>query len=289
MPELPEVETVRQGLNRKTCSTVITGGEVLLLRTIAYPPDHQAFLQGLTGTRIQGWQRRGKYLLASLLRDNQDAGWLGVHLRMTGQLLWVSAQAPVDPHTRLRLFFASAEDEVAPELRFVDVRTFGQVWWIPPDRAPEEVMTTLKKLGPEPLSGDFSPSYLQQRLRKTQRSLKTALLDQALIAGLGNIYVDECLFLSGLHPQTPAPDLTLPEIQQLVEAIVTVLTAGIAAGGTTLRDYRTVEGTNGNYGGQAWVYRRTGEPCRRCATPIDRIKLAGRSTHFCPSCQPSRP
>jgi len=290
MPELPEVETVRQGLNRKTCRVVITGGEVLLPRTIAYPPNDQDFLKGLTGTHIQGWQRRGKYLLANLCRDDREAGWLGVHLRMTGQLLWVSDGIPVDPHTRLRLFFGPEASGLEPgkvsELRFVDVRTFGQVWWIPPDRSPEEVITTLKKLGPEPLSADFSPPYLQQRLRKTQRSLKTALLDQTLIAGLGNIYADECLFLSGLHPQTVAQKLTLGEIQRLVEAIVTVLTAGIAAGGTTLRDYRTVEGTNGNYGGQAWVYRRTGEPCHRCTTPIERIKVAGRSTHFCPSCQP---
>jgi formamidopyrimidine-DNA glycosylase len=286
MPELPEVETVCQGLNHRTCSAVITGGQVLLSRTIAYPPDGEAFLNGLRGTHIQSWQRRGKYLLAKLLRDDQEAGWFGVHLRMTGQLLWVSTKTPIDRHTRLRLSFAPGEDGVAQELRFVDVRTFGQVWWIPPDRSPEEVITTLKKLGPEPLSPDFSAQYLQQRLRKAQRSLKTALLDQALIAGLGNIYADECLFLSGLHPQTVAQVLTTAEIQQLVEAIVTVLTAGIAAGGTTLRDYRTVEGTNGNYGGQAWVYRRTGEPCRRCQTPIERIKLAGRSTHFCPSCQP---
>jgi len=307
MPELPEVETIRRGLNRTTCNAVVMGGEVLLKRSIAYPSDTEMFLQGLTGAQIKSWQRRGKYLLADLKRRERSGGWLVVHLRMTGQLLWVPESTAVDSHTRLRLSFAlkvSSDDRLgrdpvgcvsnAPghtlrfqELRFIDVRTFGQVWWIPPDRSPEEVITTLKGLGPEPLSTDFSPEYLQQRFRKTKRSLKTILLDQSILAGLGNIYVDECLFLSGLHPQKSAQDLTTAEIQRLVKAIVTVLEAGIAAGGTTLRDYRTVEGTNGNYGGQAWVYRRTGEPCRHCGTPIHRIKWAGRSTHFCPHCQPS--
>ncbi|MFZ9738481.1 MAG: DNA-formamidopyrimidine glycosylase [Prochlorotrichaceae cyanobacterium] len=290
MPELPEVETVCRGLNRTTCNQVVTGGEVLLPRTIAYPQESDAFIRGLAGVQIEGWRRRGKYLLADLTRQDAPAGWLAVHLRMTGQLLWVTETTAVDRHTRLRIKFGSSDitgDD--RELRFVDVRTFGQVWWIPPDRSPEEIITTLKTLGPEPLSPDFSAPYLQERLGKTQRSLKTVLLDQSIIAGLGNIYADECLFLSGLHPEKPAPALTPAEIQRLVEAIVSVLEAGIAAGGTTLRDYRTVEGTNGNYGGQAWVYRRTGQPCRRCSTPIQRIKLAGRSTHFCPHCQPATP
>lgn len=286
MPELPEVETICRGLNRTTCNAIVTGGEVLLDRSIAYPQDRAEFLQGVIGTQIQAWQRRGKYLLGTLTRSESPAGWLGVHLRMTGQLLWMLSGAQIDRHTRLRLTCATREPDEQRDLRFVDVRTFGQVWWIPPDRSPEEIITTLKTLGPEPLSPDFSPPYLQQRLHKTQRSLKTTLLDQGILAGLGNIYVDEALFLSGLHPQRPACDLTIAEIQRLVSAIVSVLEAGIAAGGTTLRDYRTVEGSNGNYSGQAWVYRRTGEPCRHCGTPIQRIKLGGRSTHFCPDCQP---
>ena len=294
MPELPEVETIRRGLNATTCHQTIARGEVLLHRTIAYPPQTAEFLAGIAGCTIQEWQRRGKYLLARLQRGEQAGGWLGVHLRMTGQLLWVNPNTPLGTHTRLRMWFkpVSAETvttESFQELRFVDIRTFGQVWWIPPDRLPESIITTLQHLGAEPLSADFSDSYLHQRLHRSQRSIKTALLDQSVVAGLGNIYVDECLFLSGLHPQRPAASLSPAETSTLVQAIGTVLYDSIAVGGTTLRDYRTVEGINGNYGAQAWVYRRTHEPCRRCATPIERIKLSGRSTHFCPQCQPSQP
>ena len=288
MPELPEVETIRRGLNRKTCHKAIAGGEILRSKTIAHPDNGKDFLRAVTGSQIQQWQRRGKYLLAVLQKQGKAAGWLGVHLRMTGQLLWLdSPDPPPSVHTRLRLYFQgnSAPVHGAAELRFVDIRTFGQIWWIPPEVSPETIIPTLARLGPEPLSPDFTPDYLHDRLRKTQRSLKTALLDQTVVAGLGNIYVDECLFLSGLHPQPPANRLGFGEVQQLRDAIVTILQAGIEAGGTTLRDYRTVEGINGNYSQEAWVYRRTGLPCRQCQTPIERIKLAGRSTHFCPHCQ----
>jgi len=289
MPELPEVETICRGLNASTCHQTIAGGEVLLNRTIAYPSNSAEFLAGLAGCTIQEWQRRGKYLLARLARRDAAGGWLGVHLRMTGQLLWLKDSMPLGNHTRFRIWFhplaENPEDQDARELRFVDIRTFGQVWWIPPDRSPESIMTTLAKLGLEPLSPEFSATYLQKRFQGSKRSIKSALLDQTVVAGLGNIYVDECLFLSGIHPQWVASQLDLARLTQLVKAIVQVLEASIAAGGTTLRDYRTVEGVNGNYGGQAWVYRRTHEPCRHCGTAIERIKLSGRSTHFCPHCQ----
>jgi len=292
MPELPEVETIRRGLNASTCHQTIVGGEVLLDRTIAYPSNSAEFLAGLTGCSIQDWQRRGKYLLARLARGDAAGGWLGVHLRMTGQLLWLNASMPLGNHTRFRIWFhplvPNPEDKDSRELRFVDIRTFGQAWWIPPDRSPESIMTTLAKLGLEPLSPEFSATYLQERLKGSQRSIKSALLDQTVVAGLGNIYVDECLFLSGIHPQCVASHLDPSQLTLLVQAIVRVLEDSIAAGGTTLRDYRTVEGINGNYGGQAWVYRRTHEPCRQCGTAIERIKLSGRSTHFCPQCQPTR-
>lgn len=282
MPELPEVETVRRGLADFTPHQTILGGEVLLARTIAAPAAPEAFLAALQGCHIAEWQRRGKYLLALLQTEaGQAAGYWGVHLRMTGQLLWLRQSDPLSPHTRVRLFFPQHQ-----ELRFVDMRTFGQMWWVPPDRSPHSVITTLASLGPEPLGPDFSVAYLQERLAKVQRPIKNALLDQAIVAGLGNIYADESLFLSQIHPCTPSHTLNPSQLGRLRGAIVQVLETSLGHGGTTMRDFRNLKGLNGNYGEQAWVYRRTGQPCRTCGTAIDRLKLGGRSTHFCPTCQP---
>ena len=281
MPELPEVETVCRGLNQLTSNQVIKGGEVLLLSTLAYPFSVDQFWQQLRDVRIQTWQRRGKYLLAVLeSSEGKSAGYLGVHLRMTGQLLWVKAHEERSRHTRI--YF---ECENGQELRFVDIRTFGKIWAIPPDINPETIMTGLQKLGPEPFSTDFSVSYLQQKLSKSQRSLKTTLLDQRSVAGLGNIYADEVLFRSSIRPTIFCNTLKLNQIEKLHQMIIEVLQTAITAGGTTFSDFRDVTGINGNYGGFAWVYGRKDEPCRVCGTPIERIKLGGRSSHFCPQCQ----
>lgn len=332
MPELPEVETVRRGLEATTLGFVVVGGQVLLPRAIAAPSDLQAFWAGVVGTTLQSWQRRGKYLLTPLQRTFPESrpksrpksrpnptaagGWLGIHLRMTGQLLWLEPSVPLHKHTRIRLWgfppamqpgeIQRAIAQLAPhtgygcpdldptilqtwpalrELRFVDQRTFGHWWWVPPDRPVTSVITGLASLGPEPLSDDFQVDALADRLRRSQRTLKAALLDQALVAGLGNIYADESLFLSGIRPETRCCDLGGDRVAALHQAIVQVLSTSIAAGGTTFSTFLGVTGVNGNYGGQAWVYGRTGAPCRRCQTPIERIRLAGRSTHFCPQCQ----
>ncbi|MEW6491846.1 MAG: DNA-formamidopyrimidine glycosylase [Cyanobacteriota bacterium] len=308
MPELPEVETVRQGLNQMTLHQEIGGGDVLLNRTIAYPFSMDEFLAGLKNTTITHWHRRGKYLLAQLSKSglsnpeevrsqksgvsknnpkskilnpkSLDAGWLGVHLRMTGQLLWLHQDAPLQKHTRVRLFFPNNH-----ELRFVDQRTFGQMWWVPPSVPLESIITGLKQLGPEPFSADFSVEYLAQKLHLRQRSIKAALLDQSLVAGVGNIYADEALFLSGIRPDTLCRDLNLEQIARLCTALTQVLQASIEVGGTTFSDFLNVQGVNGNYGGVAWVYGRAGESCRVCNSSIMRVKLAGRSSHFCPQCQ----
>jgi len=281
LPELPEVEIVRLGLNQLTSGKKIQGGEVLLKRTLAYPPSLTVFWQGVQGKIISNWQRRGKYLLAQL-HDEQGkpAGKLGVHLRMTGQLLWVEQTTPLQIHTRLRWFLEDNQ-----ELRFVDTRTFGKVWWIPPEVTPETIIQGLAKLGPEPLEDGFTLDYLTQILSKSQRKIKTLLLDQEAIAGIGNIYADEALFKSGIHPQAIASSLRGKQIEKLHQAIREVLQQGIEAGGTTFSDFINVKGINGNYGQQAWVYRRSGQPCRICGTTIERLKLAGRSSHYCPQCQ----
>lgn len=289
MPELPEVETVRRGLNQLTLNQTIQGGEVLLNRTIAHPIFVPDFLSGLAGTAIAQWHRRGKYLIAELVQVGQSnqqaaspdpAGYLGVHLRMTGQLLWVKTSEPVQRHTRVRLLIQGDR-----ELRFVDQRTFGKIWWVPPNHLPEQIITGLQTLGPEPFSDEFSVSYFYQQLHHRQRPIKNALLDQTIVAGIGNIYADEALFLSGIHPQTLANALSHYQVNQLHSTILKVLQDSIDASGTTFSTFRSVEGVNGNYGGKAWVYGRDGEACRICGTTIERVKMAGRSAHFCPICQ----
>ena len=277
MPELPEVETVRRGLADRLVDFKIAQVEVCRKRAIASPGGPEVFVEGLCGTTVGNWQRRGKYLMATL---EPEAGFWGVHLRMTGQFQWHEQPSEPCKHTRVRLWNTKEE-----ELRFVDVRSFGEMWWVPPGQAIEEVITGLTRLGPEPFSADFSAAYLKKKLKGSSRPIKTALLDQALVAGTGNIYADECLFASGIAPFTPAGQLKLKQLEKLRDALVNVLTISIGAGGTTFSDFRDLEGVNGNYGGQAWVYRRGGEPCRSCGTPIRREKLSGRSTHWCPECQ----
>ncbi|MDY6805128.1 MAG: DNA-formamidopyrimidine glycosylase [Cyanobacteriota bacterium] len=299
MPELPEVETVRRGLEQKTLGREIVGGDVLLEGTIAYPISVAEFLAGLKGAAIARWHRRGKYLLAELFdpKNNTPGGWLGIHLRMTGQLLWLDEGEPLQKHTRARLFLqnnstnnlknnsSKGDRSQIQELRFVDIRTFGKLWWVPPEAEISSIITGLKKLGPEPFSPEFSVEYLAKQLHKRQRAIKTALLDQGLVAGLGNIYADEVLFVSGIRPTSICKELTPQQIEALHPAIIEVLQKAIDAGGTTFSNFINLLGINGNYGGVAWVYKRGGQPCRVCDTLIERIKLGGRSTHYCPSCQ----
>ncbi len=286
MPELPEVETVKRGLNQVTLNQQIQGGDVLLSRTIAHPFSAVEFLAGLKDAAILQWHRRGKYLLAELAvkdkgeEEDNSAGWLGVHLRMTGQLLWLHRDAPLQKHTRVRLFFGQDW-----ELRFVDQRTFGKMWWVPPGQAPENAISGLKKLGPDPFSDGFSVDYLVEKLRSRRRPIKNALLDQELVAGIGNIYADEALFLAGVRPTTLCTSLNRQQIEQIRNATIDVLRASIEVGGTTFSNFLNVQGINGNYGGVAWVYNRDRQPCRVCGGSIERLKLAGRSAHFCPQCQ----
>jgi len=279
VPELPEVETVRRGLVQLTCHQPLQGGEVLLARTIR-PVSREAFLAGLSGVAIASWQRRGKYLLAELVAAGAQAGWLGVHLRMSGQLLWLARSEPLHKHARVRLFFGADR-----ELRFVDTRTFGQMWHVPVGVPPESAIAGLRALGPEPFAPEFAPSYLWERSRGRGRSVKAALLDQTLVAGIGNIYADEALFLSRIDPRTRQGDLTPAQVERLHAAIRDVLATAIARGGTTFNSFLNVLGVNGNYKHGAWVYGRAGELCRVCGSDIQRVKLAGRSSHFCPTCQ----
>ena len=280
MPELPEVETVRRGLEQQTQGFEISRVEVHRARAIASPANPAAFAAALCGCRVGAWTRRGKNLMSQLSRGGKEAGSWGVHLRMTGQFLWLETPKPACSHTRVQLFAASNQ-----ELRFVDTRSFGQMWWVPPGQPLDSVITGLGRLGPEPFSPAFNPAYLAERLRGSRRPIKNALLAQALVAGVGNIYADESLFAAGIRPATASGSLGVSQLERLRQALVEVLETSIGAGGTTFSDFRDLKGNNGNYGGVAWVYRRGGDPCRRCHTPIQREKLGGRSSHWCPSCQ----
>ena len=268
MPELPEVETVRRGLEQQTQGFEISRVEVHRARAIASPATPAAFAAALCGCRVGAWSRRGKYLMGELSRGGKEAGSWGVHLRMTGQFLWLEAPKPACSHTRVQLFAASNQ-----ELRFVDTRSFGQMWWVPPGQPLDSVITGLGRLGPEPFSPAFNSAYMAERLRGSRRPIKNALLDQALVAGVGNIYADESLFAAGIRPATASGSLGVSQLERLRQALVEVLETSIGAGGTTFSDFRDLKGNNGNYGGVAWVYRRGGEPCRRCHTPIQREKL----------------
>lgn len=277
MPELPEVETVRRDLEQLLTGETIAWVRVFLDRTVAYP-DIPQFCECLVGCQFKGWDRRGKYLLGHLDRGIR----LGIHLRMTGQLLWSEATEPIPTHLRVQFGMAGGN-----ELRFVDQRTFGQIWAVPAGMDVDQVITGLKQMGPEPFSDAFSLEYLQAALAKSQRPIKNALLDQRLVAGIGNIYADEALFLSRIHPETLCCWLSLDQIQCLHQSVIEILSTSLEQRGTSFRSYRDASGINGNYQGQAWVYGRNHQPCRRCGTPIEKLRLAGRSAHMCPTCQPA--
>ena len=283
MPELPEVETVRRGLADVVGSFAISTVEVLRDRAVAAPAgDVDGFCTTLAGCSFASWRRRGKYLISTLLRQGEAAGALGVHLRMTGQFQ-ILGQGERQPcrHTRVRFLEANGQRE----LRFVDIRSFGEFWLVPRNTPSEAVISGLARLGPEPFDSSFTARYLKNKLRGRTRPIKSALLDQALVAGAGNIYADESLFMAGIRPTIRSGSLSLDQLEQLRQALVEVMSISIGKGGTTFSDFRDLTGTNGNYGGVAKVYRRGGEPCHDCGTPINRIVLSGRATHWCPQCQ----
>jgi formamidopyrimidine-DNA glycosylase len=279
MPELPEVETVRRGLELALAGDAIVAVEVLRDASIAYP-DVESFIASLPGHKFGKVLRRGKYLLIEL---DRGAG-LACHLRMSGRLLVRGAKTPKsfrEPQfLRVRILLASGR-----ELHFEDMRVFGRLWFKAKGKTFEDVIPSLALLGVEPLES-LTSAHLASAFRGKVQAVKTALLDQHILAGVGNIYADESLFLSGIHPTIAAGKVTEGQLIRLVENVQLVLSRAIESGGSTLRDYTDSSGVNGNYQNLAWVYGREGEPCRHCSTAIERIKLNGRSSHFCRHCQP---
>ena len=281
MPELPEVETVRKGLEKLVENFYIKKIIVLKERSIASIGGSKSFIKNIEDSYLFNWKRRGKYLICSLKKINKNnSGFLVIHLRMTGQFKLIDKSTKPCRHTRVRFF-----EKVGKELRFIDVRNFGQMWYVPSNKSIEEVVSGIKKLGPEPFSDEFNSNYLQNYLKGRKRSIKSSLLDQETVAGVGNIYADETLFDAGIHPKTESRNLGKDDLNRLCNSLVKILKISIGEGGTTFSDFRDLEGINGNYGGQAWVYRRGGKPCKKCGEKILREKICGRSTHWCPKCQ----
>jgi formamidopyrimidine-DNA glycosylase len=274
MPELPEVETTAADLRPQLLGRHIAGVHLLWPRTLAQP-DLPALEATLPGREIVSVGRRGKYLLIGL--DSGAA--LIVHLRMTGRLAVVPDGDPVlaDPH--VRAWFDLADGH---HLVFTDARRFGRIWLV---ADPAQVVG---QLGPEPLDWTFTVEELAERLRGRRGAIKAVLLDQTVVAGLGNIYADEALFLAGIHPLRSAAGLAADEIARLHAAIRLVLREAIGNRGTTLRDYRPPYGQAGQHQEHLRVYRQAGQPCPTCGTPIRRIRVGQRSTHFCPCCQPAQ-
>ena len=282
MPELPEVETVRRGLERFVVGRRVNGVEVGRERSVRRT-SRQALIDGLTGTTIASAGRHGKYLLLPL--DSGDE--LMVHLRMTGQMLIAEAGAARPAHTHVVIHLDPDSERPEHELWFVDPRTFGEVVVFDPTNVAVE-LPELAQLGVDPIAGELTLPVLRRLLRARHRLLKPMLLDQHVIAGIGNIYADEILHEARLRPDRMSDELTLASERRLHDAIHRVLNAAIAAGGSTLGDRQYVDlyGDWGSYQEAHRVYGRTGERCLTCGIGfIRRTVSAQRSTHFCPRCQ----
>ena len=274
MPELPEVETVVRDLRPCLVGRTIRKIETsrLALRGGGRPTSP---LKQIVGHTIRSVTRRGKWIRIELIGPR-----LLVHLGMTGQFTTTDATTPRQNHTH---FVASLDD--GRELRFRDVRRFGSITLFDDLAALDRFFVDIG-LGPEPF--DIAPESWRDRLKKTGRCLKACLLDQSLVAGIGNIYADESLFEAALSPRLPGRRLTAKQAERLRLAVIDVLTRAIHQRGSTIRDYVGGSGLMGGFQDEFRAYGRTGLPCVRCGTPIKRIVLAGRSTHFCPKCQRSK-
>ncbi|MCB9422653.1 MAG: bifunctional DNA-formamidopyrimidine glycosylase/DNA-(apurinic or apyrimidinic site) lyase [Ardenticatenaceae bacterium] len=269
MPELPEVETVVRALRQPLVGRTFTEVRNYWPRHIV-TPSLAEMQERVHGRTVLSITRRAKYLVFNL----SGGETLIIHLKMSGHLAVVDSDTPPDKyaHTIFKL-------DNEQELRFRDTRKFGRVYLV---HDPSDI---LGHLGPEPLSDSFTVAVLQERLQGRKRVLKPLLLDQTFVAGIGNIYADEALYYARLHPERHSDSLSLTEIEALHRAIQKVLQLGIEREGASIAMYVKPDGSKGDMQNAVAVFRRTGDPCYHCGTPIQRMKLGGRSTHFCPTCQ----
>ena len=273
MPELPEVETIRKTLEHLTIGKQIEDVTIYWPKIIKKPVEHEQFIDALKGQIIESVGRRGKFLIFYLT----DLALVS-HLRMEGKYGLFPAGEEMDKHTHVLFTFTDGT-----QLRYKDVRKFGTMHLFV--KGEEQSSLPLSQLGPEPLSDEFSKEYMMSSLQKTSRNIKAVLLDQKLVVGVGNIYVDESLFRAKIHPQRMASSLTDEEMERIVSEVKLTLAEAIAQGGSTIRTYINSQGQIGMFQQQLLVYGRNGEPCKECGTEIEKLKVAGRGTHICPSCQ----
>ena len=280
MPELPEVESIRQDLDREVIGRTIQAARVLdtknARRVIRRYERREDFEDQLKGVEILSTERRGKYLL--LMLANQTA--LVIHLGMSGQIVLAGRDDPWAPHTHVVFDFADGG-----QLRYIDPRTFGEVFVA--DRSDLGEIAELNKLGLDPLTGSISWEEFSRKLRLKKTKLKSLLMDQRFISGIGNIYSDEILFAAGLRYDRSSASLTGEEQLRLYDAIHEILHRAVRARGTSMKDeqYRDLYGSLGGFQDLLKVYQREGQPCVRCGSIIQRARWTNRSTHFCPGCQ----
>ncbi len=280
MPELPEVETIRAQLAARIPGRAFAHVEVHDPKLVA-PETPEGFAAQVAGRRVAGLDRRGKYLLIDL--DEQDT--LAVHLRMTGRLHW---RAPGDEGEPERFLRARFHLDDGSTLTFGDMRRFGRAWIVPGTPAEREGYWTAR-VGVEPLTARFTARVLEGLLEGRRGPIKAVLLNQALVAGLGNMYVDEALFGARIHPERAAGTLGADEIRRLHRAIRDRLAAAVAAGGASIDSYRDGLGEKGGMQDLLRVHLHRGEPCPRCGTEILKTRVAQRGTYWCPRCQPEPP
>ncbi|MGG1312074.1 DNA-formamidopyrimidine glycosylase [Cohnella laeviribosi] len=273
MPELPEVETVRRTLNKLIAGKKIRSVSVNLPRIIQKPDDPDVFAAMLEGRTFQSVERRGKFLRFLL-----DGLVLVSHLRMEGRYGVFREEDPVENHTHVIFHFTDGT-----ALRYKDVRQFGTMHLFAPGE--DLISQPLRKLGLEPLSDDFTPDAFAKAIGRRTTKIKPLLLNQEVIVGLGNIYVDEALFAAAIHPERPADSLSRAELKRLHSAIVATLSSAVEAGGSSIKSYVNGQGEMGMFQHRLKAYGRTGEPCERCGSPIAKFALGGRGTHICERCQ----
>jgi formamidopyrimidine-DNA glycosylase len=270
MPELPEVETTRRGIAQMVTGRRITSVVVREPRLRwRLPPE---FGPRLELQKVHQVRRRAKYLLLDL-----EHGTVIVHLGMSGSLRVLPADTPVLKHDHVDIVLDSGHS-----LRFNDPRRFGSMHYTADDPAEHAL---LRKLAPEPLDDDFDAEYLARKARRRKVAIKQFIMNGNLVVGVGNIYASESLFRAGIKPSRPAGRVKKDELKRLVKGIKSVLNAALRAGGTTLRDYVSADGTPGYFRRKLYVYERAGQPCRKCKTPIKQSRSGQRSTYHCPSCQ----
>lgn len=272
MPELPEVETIKRTLEPLLLGETITQAELYLEKALKLASPQQ-FKSAVEGAVISKLLRRGKHLIIRI-----DKGYdLIFHLRMTGRLLYMKQDEELPKHTTAVFWLADEK-----KLVFGDVRKFGTIHLTPAGEWEE--VSSLKGIGVEPLGAYFTLDYFTQGLAKKTK-IKALLLDQTFIAGLGNIYVDESLFRAGIHPERPANSLSKAEAKRLHKAVRETVELGVKHRGTSVSDYLDGLGQRGEFQNLLAVYRKRGEACPSCGAPIERIKVGGRSSHYCPNCQ----